>query len=475
MPRLSFGFRLILAYFVLIAVVAWFIVSKSVDVLGASVRQAAEEVMIDSANYVAQMIEQDLTDESINTDQLSVLMDGFLDRTLKARIYSIDKTKANLNVYITDAKGILIYDSAGAKIGEDYSQWRDVWLTLKGEYGARSTDMQAEGEPKDSVMYVAAPINWQGNILGVVSVSKHVNQFDGFVASANKSIQSYSIALLVATLAFGALITWWLSRSIQKLVVYADGLGAGEKINPPKLHERELQSLAAAMSDMQLELQDKQYVENYLHTLAHELKSPLTGIKGAVELLQEKMPAERKKQFVNNIGDSAERMLLLVERLLQLAQVEKRQGLENVQHFQPAEMVERLRQERVERLSSQNIVLVNKIPSDLVIKGEALLIEQALANLIDNAIDFSPEKSEINIHAGTQSGQYVISVADAGKGIPDHMQDKVFERFISTQRPNTRKRSTGLGLSFVKEVMVLHRGSVELANTNPGLRVRLQW
>ena len=474
-PKLSFSFRLILVYFLLIGAVAWFIVSKSVDVLDSSVRQAAEEVMIDVANLVAEVVERDIEDARINADKLQDLMSGYLARKLNAKIYSVHKTEPNLHIYITDSKGILLYDSAGEPQGADYSEWRDVWLTLKGEYGARSTDAINTTVMKDSVMYVAAPVQWQGDIIGVVSVSKHVNQFNGFVALANKRLRDYSIALLIASLVFGGFITWWLARSIRKLVRYADGLGSGEKLSPPKLHEKELQSLAYAMSDMQTELQDKQYVENYLHTLAHELKSPLTGIKGAVELLQEEMPVERKQQFVDNIGDSAERMLLLIERLLRLAQVEKRQHLENVKTFRLFEVIERLITSRAETLKAQSIEIDNAVSAQLEVKGEALLIEQAIANLLDNSIDFSASNTKIKLTASSKTQQHQISITDQGGGIPQPMQEKVFERFKSTPRPGSKKRSTGLGLSFVKEVMLLHNGEVKLNNTRTGLCVTLNW
>lgn len=476
LPKLSFSFRLILVYCLIIGSLAWFMVSKAVDVLDSSVRQAAEEVMIDSANLLAQVIEQQVQDDKINTQALRSLVSAYLSRTLKAEIYSISKSQPNLHVYITDQTGQLLYDSSGQnEVGEDFSQWRDVWLTLRGEYGARSTDADlAPVVIKDSIMYVAAAIRQENRIVGVVSVSKHVSDFDGFVARAYKQFRNYSALLLLTSLLFGGLITWWLAHSIRKLVVYADALGAGVKATPPKLREKELQGLAQAMTDMQTELQDKAYVERYIHTLAHELKSPLSGIKGAVELLHEPMSDARRARFVDNIGDSSERMLLLVERLLQLARVEKQRQLENVQNFVLLPMIERLLAARSAAFLAKSLSVVVCVPADMTMTGEALLIEQALANLLDNAIDFSSAGGAVEIQTRSGSSQQ-IKIQDQGIGIPVEMQEKVFERFISTARPNTKKRSTGLGLSFVREVMVLHKGAVHIENTAPGLRVCLSW
>ncbi|MBK8202559.1 MAG: hypothetical protein IPK68_09690 [Bdellovibrionales bacterium] len=96
-----------------------------------------------------------------------------------------------------------------------------------------------------------------------------------------------------------------------------------------------------------------------------------------------------------------------------------------------------------------------------------------MANLISNAIDFSPEKSKIEIEVTDKIGQVSISVRDHGAGIPDFALPKVFDKFFSLERPHTGKKSTGLGLPFVKEVVSLHGGEVVLKNVSPGLEVQV--
>jgi len=98
------------------------------------------------------------------------------------------------------------------------------------------------------------------------------------------------------------------------------------------------------------------------------------------------------------------------------------------------------------------------------IKAEKLLAEQALANIIDNAIDFTPIGSTIGIKVSESNTHINIQVYDQGRGIPEHARKQLFRRFFSSSRPDTGKRGNGLGLRFVKKIMSLHGGQVSLKN-----------
>jgi two-component system sensor histidine kinase CreC len=102
-----------------------------------------------------------------------------------------------------------------------------------------------------------------------------------------------------------------------------------------------------------------------------------------------------------------------------------------------------------------------------VLRGDALLLRQAIGNLLDNAADFSPAGSTITLQATRRGDELVIIVRDCGAGIPDFARDRLFERFYSLPRPDGA-RSTGLGLPFVREVAILHGGSVTVASDPAG-------
>jgi two-component system sensor histidine kinase CreC len=110
-----------------------------------------------------------------------------------------------------------------------------------------------------------------------------------------------------------------------------------------------------------------------------------------------------------------------------------------------------------------------------VVQGDPFLLSQAISNLLQNAIDFSPAGGRIQLRSEVSGGRVNLSVEDQGPGIPDYARDKIFQKFFSLKRPDTGKKSTGLGLNFVREVAILHEGAIRLENLpDGGFRARLQ-
>jgi two-component system sensor histidine kinase CreC len=105
---------------------------------------------------------------------------------------------------------------------------------------------------------------------------------------------------------------------------------------------------------------------------------------------------------------------------------------------------------------------------DPVVSGDGFLLQRALANLVDNAVDFSPRGGRVTIEVVAHARSADLIVRDRGPGIPEFAEGKVFEKFYSLARPATAKKSTGLGLSFVQEIADLHRGRATLKNQPTG-------
>ena len=118
--------------------------------------------------------------------------------------------------------------------------------------------------------------------------------------------------------------------------------------------------------------------------------------------------------------------------------------------------------------------MVVQVQDDIVVKGDFFLLRQAISNLIQNAIDFSSEHGQLELTTQVDGQQLRFIVDDYGSGIPDYAIDKIFDKFFSLQRPDSGKKSTGLGLNFVKEVAILHKGDITLENrSEKGVRATL--
>ena len=159
-------------------------------------------------------------------------------------------------------------------------------------------------------------------------------------------------------------------------------------------------------------------------------------------------------------------MQRLIDKMLQLASLESRPSLE----MQPLALEQLIGQQLdlMRPQAEQRQILLRAELQPTRIEADALLLGQAVANLLDNAIDFSPVGGQIELQGQVMvTGDYQLTIVDQGPGIPDFALGRLFERFYSLPRPHTGK-STGLGLSFVREVVERHQGSITLHNRTDG-------
>ncbi len=317
------GMRLLLGYFLIVAIAAWFVLSIFVQEVKPGVRGATEGTLIDTATLLAEVGRDDLLSGNAQQGKLAQAFSQLHQRPLRANIGGIQKVRNEYHVYMTDARGWVVFDSAGQAVGKDYSRWNDVWLTLRGKYGARSTRSNPD-DPQSTVMYVAAPVVDRGEIVGVLSVGKPNSAMAPVVHRSERRILWAGGALLGIALLIGLAVVWWINRSIGTLARYADSVTTDTPLPLPNPGSSELRKLAQALENMRIRLEGKNYIEHYVHALTHELKSPLAAIRGAAEILSERPPAQVAGRFIDNILVQNARMQTLVEKLLAQARLENR-------------------------------------------------------------------------------------------------------------------------------------------------------
>jgi len=236
-----------------------------------------------------------------------------------------------------------------------------------------------------------------------------------------------------------------------------------------RMVRRAIDTLRSGMGEMRDALTGRSYVADYVQTFTHEIKSPLSAIRGAAELLQEgEMPPAERDHFLGNITRETQRIQEIVDRMMELTALETQRALERSETVALAPLLQEVAASAQAAASARQIRLHVAIDSGANVEGDPFLLRRAVSNLLDNAIDFSPPDAEVALalHVGPREAR--ISVRDHGAGIPEYAKDQVFEKFYSLARPHSQKKSTGLGLAFVKEIAGLHRGRVELANAPRG-------
>lgn len=462
------GLRILLGYFLIVALAAFLLMRVFTQEIKPGVRQAMEDTLADTANVLAELATDDVLAGRIDDGRFAARVRALGARDIGADIWGFRKSQAEYRVYVTDAAGIVVFDSAGRDLGRDYSRWNDVLLTLRGQYGARSTRSDPDDD-STSVMHVAAPIRDGQRIVGVLTVAKPNSAIAPFIARSERTILRWGFLLLGTALAVGLLAAWWLSRQLGGLRRYADAVTAGELATLPDA-AGEFADLGRALETMRERLEGKQYVERYVHALTHELKAPLSAIRSAAELLETPLPDADRRRFAASVVAQGERMTQMIDKLLALAAVEHRQRIEQPGRVPVVAMLESaLATFRDDPRRVPVDLAIDERCRDAAVVGDAFLLRQMVANLVDNACDFAPADSVVAVALEPRAGDRIaITVADRGPGVPAYALGRVFERFYSLPRPGGGSRSSGIGLAFVAEVAALHDGHATLVNRPDG-------
>jgi two-component system phosphate regulon sensor histidine kinase PhoR len=215
-----------------------------------------------------------------------------------------------------------------------------------------------------------------------------------------------------------------------------------------------------------LELIRRDFVAN----VSHELKTPITSIKGFVETLldgakDDPVDAER---FLRIVAKQADRLHAIIEDLLALSKIEETENSEDLalETVPLKPLLESAVSACQTAATDRQIDVSLDCPEQLEANVNPLLLEQAVVNLLDNAIKYSEPNKAVRVRAVSQPGELAISVSDQGPGIAEEHQSRIFERFYRVDRARSRKLGgTGLGLAIVKHIAQAHHGRVTVAST----------
>lgn len=519
--NLSIFFRIWLAVALVLIICGVVIFNQLFSYIKPTAQQVIEDTLLDTSKLMAANLQRPLQsgqlfDESYQRQLDSVFIstptldNGAVGKNIdngKQLLYR-QKTYSSFRLYVTDSDGMVIYDSlpvpANAE-GEDYSRWNDVYLTLKGQYGARST-ADNNSNRDSSIMYVAQPIkDASGRLIGVVSVGKPVASVLPYLDNTRRRMLITALLISIVALILAGLVAWWLKQSITLVTRYTSAL-AEETKKPYFYLGHELNDLTDTIETMKYRLENRAYVTDYVHTLTHELKSPLTAIRASSELLEDDGLDHDDRHMLNqSIGEQSIKMQLLIDRLLLLAKVEQPTFKLNRQALALLPMLQSLVNDSNAKLQQQQLAPIDiyindqsfttatTLSSDFLTKttvyADNFWLIQALQNILDNAIYFADNIVTIHIHT-TVPHIVKIDIFNDGKLLPDYAVAKVFDRYfslshqsianqstfdqnrsnqISNQEPidvssTTSKKGTGLGLTLVKQVIDHHGGHILLNN-----------
>jgi len=463
---MSIKWRIITGFFVLYAIGFYLLYDFIANDIRPRYLETVEESLNDTANILAALIEQEIENSVINVNTIKPVIKKAYEKKISSRIYALHKTGVSLQVYITDQNGIIIYSSNKyIKEGDDFSKWRDVRLTLLGKYGARSSPLN-ENNPESKSIFVAAPVKYKNKIAGVITVIKPEESISLFIELAKRKALVTGILTCMLFIFLSFFLSIWISRPVNRLTEYVKSLRENKRAEMPSFAGKEITTLAETFNEVWEDLKGEKYIEQYIQTLTHELKSPLSSIIGSSELLEDDIPHEQKRIFHRNILRESRRMESIIERMLKLSSIESQDRLKSIEKTDIVPMITDILESLYPEYHRKNITVKKNTPQSLVIECDEFLIRHAIQNLLQNAVRFSGDDDTITISAAVTDNHVSVIITDSGEGIPDYAEDKIFNKFYSLPSQETKVKSTGLGLPFVKEIAALHKGGITVKNNS---------
>jgi K+-sensing histidine kinase KdpD len=228
--------------------------------------------------------------------------------------------------------------------------------------------------------------------------------------------------------------------------------------------------LQAELARQAWERVEAEFLRNTLLSgVSHELRTPLAAITGAASTLIETDNAlnkETRQDLLETIYSESERMERLINNLLDMTRMESGGMVLKREWLPVQELVGSAIRRHDRRLKGREVK--SNLPADLpLIHADGVLIEQVLSNLIDNAIEYTPQGSSIEVGASVSDHKIAIEVADRGPGLPPGTENRVFEKFFRI-RPTETRRGIGLGLAIVRGIVEAHGGQITAANRSGG-------
>ncbi len=378
---------------------------------------------------------------------------------------------------VVDLHGNVLASSQESERGMSVRHHVDVQSALGGEFvkmlrarKAFSADARLGGLARNTPMQVVVtiPVSVEGRVVGAVSAWRTPIGLQKGMYENRGVFGAVLGAFLLGVLAITALTSVYIGRPIERLMAQtrrvAGGAGAGDVIAKPGTLE--VQQLSESVAKMAETLQSRaEYIRTFATNVSHEFKTPLTTIRGTVELFQdhlETMPAEQRATFLEMLDADAKRLERLVGRLLELAKADVLRPGDAVCN------VSELLDELVEQGSVMGVdVVLGSFDESVGTAVRAQISEEALravfSNLLGNAAQHLA--SELRVDVVVEDGVVEVIVGDDGPGISEGNAGKVFDEFFTTRRDSG---GTGLGLSIVRTMLRGHGGDISLVESEGG-------
>lgn len=375
-------------------------------------------------------------------------------------------TGTNIRAVAVDNAYKVVYDSNSELAGKIYI--RDIISTA---FGGEQAHKIFENELGDNMLSVAVPIKDSGNIVGAIYLITTIESIDKTISYITVNLLTVSalISILVGMLSLG--MSFIVTSPLDEFIAVAKEISKGNFDKKVKVKgHNEFAQMAQTLNFMTNELANlEERRHKFVSDVSHELKTPLATIKLICDSIVDtpNPDAEMLKEFLNDLSNEVDRLTRIVERLLALTKLNAGNAEPKLVGVDLAAMIHAVTRNLSPKANAKGVVLYSDFTPE--IQEEMMLdydkIWEAVYNIIDNAIKYSPESGFVKVSLLKDGNDAVIRVEDNGPGIPESEKERIFERFYRLDDSRARDTGgTGLGLAIAKEAVLMHGGEIKVSS-----------
>ncbi len=377
-----------------------------------------------------------------------------------------------IRLTVIDTNYRVIFDNSEiVTIADENYNWRPE--IVKARTGGEGTVLRYSNNMKDEYLYYAK--RYPEFYIRTATLYKDENIYP---ILENNNYQYLIIFLLLLLMASLVYISKKLTKPLKALTEFSEILLSGQKdFSSVKFPHNEYGEIGKKIVDTFDQLEKaKLYKQQMSHNIAHELKTPVTGIRAYLETIlhDENMDMDQVRRFADKAYIQTVRLSSLISDVSTLNKIEEGAGQFVIEEVNITNCLREVQEELGYKLKASNITLNILISSTLSINGCYSLIYSLFKNLVDNTIEHGGKNITVTINAGItqKSGdkgyRLNFTYSDTGKGVPEETLERLFERFYRVEKGRTRKTGgSGLGLAIVKNAVLFHKGAITAEN-RPG-------
>ncbi|MGN1319205.1 MAG: ATP-binding protein [Lachnospirales bacterium] len=394
----------------------------------------------------------------------SIQTSGYLHDFSKQKQFWADLVEKgeeeNCRIIVVNKNAYVLADTNEIAVGKMYIV-PEILTALDGTDGAYLRD------DEDSIYASAYIENEKSEKIGAVLVVSSFSDVSSFLSEINSKWITITLIIAVIVIILSVTFAKFILEPLKKILDTVNKISEGHLNQRIELKgNNEYTKLSDSINTMTQSLEQvEQSRQEFVSNVSHELKTPLSSIKVLSDslLLQEDVPNEMYREFMQDINSEVDRMTNIINDLLSLVRLDGGAAKLNITSFNANEFLKDIIKQLTPLANKKNITINFEAGSEVRLEADEVKLNLAISNLVENGIKYTPEDGSVKISLESDNQFCFITVQDTGIGISEEEQSKVFERFYRVDNSRDRETGgTGLGLAITHSTIMLHSGSVKI-------------